>query len=188
MATLYCFSSTGNCLYTAHRIADEIGGMVLPMRTEYNNCEDDVIGLVFPVYYWGVPRIVAQFVSQLTVTNKNVYFFAVTTYGGSPFGATGMLKKLLKSRGITLHYGAELVTVTNYLPRHDVNDSEALRHDAEKNLHGIIEDIRKRDLKQISSCTAINNLGYMFFPGKDSDRDFTVSSRCTGCGICRKVC
>ncbi len=52
MATIFYFTSTGNSLNAARRIAEAINAQILPMREEYAVCDDDVIGLVFPNYYW----------------------------------------------------------------------------------------------------------------------------------------
>lgn len=187
-ATIYCFSSTGNSLYTAKRIAEEIGGTVLSMRAENAICEDNIIGLVFPTYFWGLPRIVARFISEQRISRKDAYVFAIITCGGSVFGVLGMLKKLLKSRGISLSYGEELVSAMNYLPEYKVNDSGDRRRKTEENLRRAIGKIKNRESNRVSSFTAFNSLIYKTFPDENSDRHFTVSSECTGCGTCEKVC
>ena len=56
------------------------------------------IGLVFPVYAWGLPRIVADFVKKLKL-NKEQYVFAVATSGGTPAGTLRQLQKMLQQSG-----------------------------------------------------------------------------------------
>jgi ferredoxin len=188
MARIYCFTSTGNSLYAAKQIAGEINGVVLPMNSIPTTCDDNIVGFVFPVYFWGLPRIVARFLSEIQISGKETYVFAVLTSGGPVFGVRGLLKKLLKLKGITLQYSTGLVSVTNYLPKNTVNDSEERRRKSDENLRRIIGEIKNRTANHASSFTAINSLIYKIFPNENSDRHFTVSEKCTGCSTCQKIC
>ncbi len=188
MATIYCFSSTGNSLYTAKRIAAETGAVVLPMNEDNVVCDDDVIGFVCPDYFWGLPRIVTRFIVTLQINRKDAYVFAVVTCGGSGPGVSGLIKKLLLEKGVRLSYGGFLATVTNYVPEYTVNDSEARRLKTEAALERMIESIKNRESNRVSSFTAINSLVNKFCPGENSDRYFSVSPKCTGCGTCQKIC
>ncbi len=188
MASIYCFSSTGNSLYTAKRIAEEIGAAVLPMTTENSVCDDDVIGFVFPVYFWGLPRIVSRFIAKLQINLKDAYVFSVVTYGGSGPDVSGLTNKLLQAKGVRLNYGGSLNTVTNYVPEYTVNDSEARRIKTEAELERMIVRIKNRESNHLPSFTAINSFINRFCPSEDSDRHFSVSPNCTGCGTCQKVC
>lgn len=46
--------------------------------------QQPAIGLVFPTYFWGVPRTVAEFVDEMKVEADNPYVFAAATCGGLP--------------------------------------------------------------------------------------------------------
>lgn len=188
MATVYCFSSTGNSLYAAKRIAGEIGGRVRPMTAMAELCRDDVIGFVFPVYFWGLPRTVAHFVSEMRIENKNPYVFAVITCGGPMLGVLGLLKKLLNAKDVTLQFGTRLITGPNYLPEFKIHDSERKRRKIAAKLEHIVRKIKNQETNRISSFTALNEFVYRLYPGKDSDRYFTLSSRCVGCGTCQRIC
>ena len=190
MATIFYFTSTGNSLNAARRIAEEINAKVLPMREEYAVCDDDVIGLVFPNYYWSVPRIVQRFISKLKLINSSAYVFAVITCGDPRIGAIGIVHRLLKSQGIILTYAERLVAVSNYLPKHESNASEQLFQKTEEQLRGIIRRIRSQELNKTNSCWSVLSsvIAFKFCPGEDSDRSFTVSDACSGCGLCERVC
>ena len=189
MATVYCFTSTGNSLYAAKSIAGKIGGTVLPMRGEAAVCDDDVIGFVFPVYFWGLPRVVGRFLSTLQITNKDAYVFAVITCGGPMFGVLGQMKPLLKSKNnIRLRYGARIMSVSNYLPEFEAKYSEKIGQKVDQNILRVAEAVRNRKPKRVSSLSFLNRLVYRFFPGEDSDKHFTIASTCTGCATCQKVC
>jgi ferredoxin len=188
MATIYCFSSTGNSLYIANEIADKIGGNVLPMRDEPVVCEDDAIGLVFPVFFWGLPRMVGRFISKLKITNKDTYVFAVLTSGGPVFGVTGLLSKLMKSKNIRLHYGERIVSVTNYLPEYEPKDSEALHKKIDEQVNRIANAVKNRHEKRIIALSFLNEMLYKSYPAENCDRDFSIASSCISCASCQKIC
>ena len=201
METVYCFTSTGNSLYTANSIAGKIGGKVLPIRdnpggpggkdarrqTISTVCEDDVIGFVFPCYFWGLPRMVGRFVTNMRITNKDAYVFAVLTCGGPVFGVLGLLKNLLKRKNIGLRYGESIVSVSNYLPEYKANDSEALREKIEAQIHRIAGAVVDREEKRVAAIPFLNKLLDKFCPGENCDQDFSVASSCNDCATCRKL-
>ena len=188
MAAIYCFTSTGNSLYTANTIAGKIGGKVLSMRDRAAVCDDDVIGFVFPIYFWGLPRMVRRFISKIQITNKDAYVFAVITCGGPVPGVHGPLKKVLTQKGIRLRYGERILSVTNYLPEYKAKDSEELRRNIEAQIHSIAGAINRREENRVKALPLLNSLIHKFCPGEDSDRHFSVSSTCSGCAACQKVC
>lgn len=190
MATVFCFTSTGNSLYVSKKIAEDIGANVVSMTKSVTTCEDDVIGFVFPVYFWGLPKIVERFISNIKITNESAYIFAVVTYGNVISGVTGAVKNILKQKGLTLSYGGAIKSVENYIPGYKVNDSEELQKSADQNLKIISGEIAARRHNKIGSFTVLNKFIYSLFPGKHSgcDKFFTVSEKCTGCGICQNIC
>jgi ferredoxin len=188
MATLFCFTSTGNSLYTAQKIGERIGGAVLPMSGENVACHDTVIGFVFPVFFWGLPRMVERFILNMQITNKDAYVFGVATSGGPVFGVLGQLKTLLKAKGVSLHYGARLISVSNYLPNNEDNDSEAFRQKIDQKIVKIAEEIAIRKTNRIMAFTPLNKLIYRYYPNEHSDQHFTITSQCSGCATCQKVC
>ena len=188
MTTIFCFTSTGNSLYTAKKLAEAIGGEVLPMNNGDVSCESDVVGFVFPVYFWGLPRMVESFLKELKITNKNAYVFAVITCGGPCFGVLSGLKDLLRSKGIQLNYGKMLISPSNYLPEYVAKDSEESRQKIAENLSSISNAIKNRESNSIRAFTILNKIIYTTFPNEKCDRFFTVKPTCTGCGTCSKVC
>ena len=52
---------------------------------------EENIGFVFPVYFWGLPRVVKQFIEKLDML-KGTYIFAIANYKGFKFDTrTGVL-------------------------------------------------------------------------------------------------
>ena len=84
---IYYFSATGNSLVVARAIAEKLGDTELvPMV--HQDAEKPLpgtqrVGLVFPVYVFGLPLIVARFIKKLRIPN-DTYVFAVAAHGGMP--------------------------------------------------------------------------------------------------------
>jgi ferredoxin len=188
MAAIFSFSSTGNSLYAAKKIAERTGGKVLSMSSAPLICEDDVIGFVFPVYFWGLPRMVERFVSDMQIANKKAYVFAVVTCGGPMFGVLGQLKRLLKEKGIRMHYGIYLNSGTNYIPIYEIKDSKDFRDKIDRKIINIADAINKRKTRRILLPTIVNKIGYRYYPNERSDQYFSVVPTCSGCSTCVKIC
>ncbi len=190
MAVIYCFSATGNSLYVAKQIGEAIGGQVLPMKDGHVSCSDEVIGFVFPTYYWGLPYQVERFISELTITSQNPYIFAVATYGGAVRGILGAVEKLLIQKGHHLSYSKKLKAVENYIPSYKVNDTQQMENKVNAQLNSIIDAVKNQQIIKPQAYTFINKIAYTFFPAKEKNCDqyFTVSNKCNHCETCSKVC
>ena len=188
MAVIYCFTSTGNSLYAARKIADFIGAETLPVTCESATTDEDVIGFVCPVFFWGAPKIVLHFVRNLKISNPDAYVFAVATCGDAAHGAADEIRKCL--HGHELSYTASIKSVENYVPFYKVNNTDEIHAAAEQSIQSIAKDIAERKKKRDGCFWFANRLVKSIFPGNraDCDRKFNVSGSCTGCGICVKVC
>lgn len=192
MATIYCFSSTGNSLFVAKKIAETINAEVISMTTAATLCRDTVVGFVFPTYFWGLPKTAEQFIKNLSFSEKSPYLFAITTYGGLVFGLSHVVNELLKPKNLSLSYFAKIRSVENYIvsPFFTANDSPALHEKVNRKTVHIAGEIAKRLKKKRDIYFFINRIVWRFYPAnrkKTFDCNFT-SEGCTGCGICEKVC
>jgi ferredoxin len=188
MTTIFCFTSTGNSLYVAKKIAEKTGGNVLPMNTDPGVIDDDVIGFVYPVYYWKLPRITDRFIRELRIENKDAYVFAVGTYGGAAPGVNNIIRKLMREKGLDLSYGSYVKLVDNYIPMYHPKDSENLQRKAEERIAEIAEAVSRREKNRITKDTFLNSISFSAMAGEDSDKFFSVADTCNGCGICEKIC
>lgn len=188
MNTIFCFSGTGNSLYAANKIAAEINAEVDNMKSG-GECNADVIGMVFPVYFWGLPKTVERFLGDVRITNKSAYIFAVVTYGGFAVGVDGAVNELLKKQGVKLSYSAKVKMVENYLPGFKVNDSKALWQKTDSTLDRIISDIKRRAVSRITPYTAVNRAVHKSYPPLKTDcgKLFSVDG-CRQCTACVHVC
>lgn len=199
--TIYYFTGTGNSLKCARDLGDKLGETQLISVSEATEKEvnplSDNIGIVFPVYIWGIPLIISEFIKKLSRENKNKYIFAVATNGGAVSGALRVLQKRLRARGLELSAGFSLKMPSNFIGMHQssIEEQNQIFCQAETKLNEIIEYIKTGKtgiLEKGSFIEGIIKTGIIYrfasiFLHK-FDKDFWVNEKCNGCGMCKKVC
>ena len=129
---IFYFSGTGNSKHVAQRLAQATGENCISIADCINQHEfsfslheNERIGLVTPVYFWGLPNIVVRFVNKLKFCNLHQNFiYHVITFGTTTGEAHYMMQKLLKGRGLWLDdkYNVKMVDV--WTPMFDVSNRE----------------------------------------------------------------
>ena len=186
MTTIYWYSATGNSLDAARRVGDALGGAELaaiPMQNGATHCDSDVIGIVYPTFADGIPKLVYDFAAGLT-TAPGAYVFALTTCGGTSRTANAELNTLLSRNGGGLSYGAVLTTVDNYIVFGDsgARNAERSLKAADAALERIIAAVSARaSAKFQPSEPRLLDFSAM-------GREYTVSEACDGCKLCERVC
>lgn len=192
--TILYFTSTGNCLHLAKRIGGaqlSIPQMIKENRFQF---EDDVIGIIFPVYSLGLPGIIIRFLEKATF--KAQYTFAVGTYGNLAGTTMFNLNKFALKQGIKFDYMTDLLTVDNYLPNFEMSKQIAMlpKKKTTENIDRIVSDIysRRTNLPTASIggkvLTAFVQSIKSLLMGNKMAQSFIVYEDCTYCGICAKVC
>lgn len=193
---IYFFTGTGNSLRAAQIIAEEIKDCELMAITDKTKMElpkgYQRIGFVFPVYFQGLPKIVADFVRDAkSLKDPNTYFFAVATYGAMYGNALPQMDMLLKNKGIKLNYGANLRMFSNYVVMYNMS-REVEKETKESEEKGKLL-AKKIGEKKEHPIPRFHKLVHWYYgkqisrvPG--SDRNFSVSDDCISCGRCEKVC
>jgi flavodoxin len=94
---IYYFTGTGNSLAAAKKIAAVLGDCDLVPIASLQNITGDItpptdrVGIINPVYFAGLPVMVAEFARRLDLSQAK-YVFSVVTFGGS--GASPALQQL----------------------------------------------------------------------------------------------
>lgn len=82
MAKVYYFPETANAYRIAKKISQKIPDCELieiTQNSSYNlTCDDDVVGIVFPVFYYGFSETVDTFMKNFQITNKTYLFVTIT--------------------------------------------------------------------------------------------------------------
>ena len=199
------FSACGNSKQAAYMLSkglgdDRVVNLASALKNkefEYKLEDGEDLGFVFPVYFWGVPSIVLDFVKSLKVENvENAYVYTAITCGSSTGLAGNMLKKALKKRDIKLsaEYGIEMPDTYDVMFPVDKKEVAEQRLDkAEKYISEVVKDIQEKKTKKTNKRKGgikkfITYITYPIYGKYRKTKRFEVSDKCIGCGICEKVC
>jgi len=195
---IYYFSGTGNSLYVAGQIQQRFEDAELiqlnsQLRDDKSDIQADVLGLVFPVYAWGPPSIVKEFLKHAKLS-KPGYFFALATHGGGPGNTLKLVDSLLKKRGLALDAAFELRMPSNYISGSNPASPEEARQLTDSQQPRLAEICRTIAQRQPSAIPAKGAFGTVVvhpllpFFAKQQAKKFSVTDACTHCGICEKLC
>jgi len=196
---LYYFTGTGNSLWVAKKIAEQIGDSRLISIPKVVNQETitvgETVGIVCPIYMYNLPLIVADFIKKITTPK---YFFLVFAGGGVPGNGMKAVKKLCESRQIELSAIFNIKMPSNYTPYGVTPDEEQQEcfNNAEKKIPEIARIVKAGEsyleksetffLKSYVFPGLLYKLGYKMIPAMA--KSYIADEKCNGCGICRKVC
>ncbi|MEL7657820.1 MAG: EFR1 family ferrodoxin [Bacillota bacterium] len=198
---IYYFSGTGNSLKVAKDLSEKLGDTILVAIPTVMSLEldpqADNIGIVYPVYCWGIPQMVTKFLNKLRPEHAK-YFFAVATYGGSAAGTLLQAKQRLKKQNIKLASGFVVHMPTNYIVMGEALEKEEqdkLFQSWNKRIGEIANIIRNQKEHVIESGSLLSNFFFskvlysMAIPSlAKADKSFWSDSNCNQCGICKRVC
>ena len=162
--TIYYFTGTGNCLKVARDLAAELGDAEVISIAKAINKEigspAERIGIIYPVYMFGMPLIVNQFIDKLK-NGKDRYIFAIATYGGMAGSALGQTARQLASRGMKLSAGFAVKMPGNYTPLYEAIPTEKqneLFEEERRKIKLITETIKEKRQQKVESSSFLLNL------------------------------
>jgi len=94
---VFYFTGTGNSLYVAKELDEEIKSIPQAIKQERLEFSADSIGIVCPVYGHEMPGMVKEFIRSAALDTG--YLFIVLTYGAHHGGAAEIAYLFLKSAG-----------------------------------------------------------------------------------------
>lgn len=188
---IFYFSGTGNSCWAAQTLAESLGdtaksildGTVSDLTGEVR------VGLVFPIYAWGVPEPMLDFVKKLPKTDA--FTFGLCTCGAD---AGQAMKKLSKIFHLDSSYS--LAMPNNYVVGSELDAPEEVREKlaaARKSLETIAGEIGRRQrvyrVEEGKLAFLKSNFINKGFNGyARSTKPFFVTDRCVGCGQCAALC
>jgi ferredoxin len=199
--TLFYFTGTGNCLKVCRDLAKELGDTEIISIPKAINSEIDLsadrIGIIYPVYMFGMPLILSRFIKKLS-SAKDKYIFAIATYGGMPADSLGQTSRELKATGLKLSAGFGITMPGNYTPLYEavkIEKQESMFAKEGARIKEIAAIIRERKEARIEKNNFLTNAllsGLVYRAGSPRipymDRDFWSNGSCDSCGTCAKVC
>lgn len=197
---IYYFSGTGNSMNLADCLADKLKNTTITSIGQafcQGKLDDacDCIGLVFPVYAWGMPPIVVDFCKKLT-TDK--YVFVLINYASNPGHTLKQIHSIFNLNKINLGVGYGIDMPDNCIPLVNADPKEKqikLFDNAEKELSILAKIIREKRVIPIQYERTFKNwilsqLVYKLYVRfyQYTDIFFRADIGCNSCGICVKIC
>lgn len=195
------FTGTGNSEYAAKKLAAALGEetMLLMERIRHNDTsplESETPWIVCtPTYAWQLPHIVRDHLRRTLLRgSKEIYF--VMTCGGEIGEAGKYAAELCAEKYLTYRGCARVIMPENYIVMFDVPDEAKARGivaAADPVLDRLAELIRERKPFPQPKVSAADKLksgvvNKAFYPLLVHAKQFTVNEKCTGCGLCAKLC
>ncbi|NTV89075.1 MAG: 4Fe-4S dicluster domain-containing protein [Clostridiales bacterium] len=202
---IFYFSGTGNSYQAAKAIAAATGEEFFPMaETVYSHgCSEfelkpgERIGFVFPVYAWGPPAVVRRFLDIVTLKGmKDNYTYSVATCGDNIGNTMKTLDKLLAGKGLKLDSAFSIRMPNNYIISFDVDSAEVEKKKL-REAEGLLVEIgacvseRKKGVFKLDkgfTDSLLSIINPLFLKYAINTKSFHVDDRCTGCGLCERIC
>ncbi|NBG87257.1 EFR1 family ferrodoxin [Isachenkonia alkalipeptolytica] len=204
---IYYFTGTGNSYYVAKvlgiNLQEKIENLGDSRRAGLHQkavslTKEEVLGFVFPVYAWGPPRWVLDFIKSLDFEgNPPSYTFAIATCGENIGNTMTTIKQALKEKNIELNYGYSVKMPNNYLMMGSKVETgqkaeEKIRR-ADTLLSMISEDIKNRGRgfnvnKGFMPSVLSKAVNPLFSKFAIDTKKFRVNDHCISCGLCRRIC
>lgn len=189
MTGILYFSSTGNSLYVAKQVQEALGGKVIYLpKYEGKGEEFDRVILVTPIYSYGMPKHVYEFLPKLDKTRELI---VVQNYGGMVGGADYLMrcyceKLALNLKSVFVIQMPENFTTTFTVPKFYIN---SILKKSDKNIAAVIEKIKSGEWnlpkkKKTREQKYLKNMSNWHIIGNR----FCVSEDCVKCGKCVKIC
>jgi ferredoxin len=200
---IYYFTGTGNSLAAAKKIAAALDDCELIPIALLPKTSDDIVpqaervGIVCPVYFSGLPLMVASFAGRLDPAAVKYIFAVVTNGGGGESAALRQLDTILRNRqGRRLDAGFGVTMPGNYILMYSSpagKEQEEILAKADEEIAGITGPVircEKRELPSAFIPRVLHTLLYPWFASHvhTDDKKFTVTDKCTSCGTCVANC
>ncbi|TFG02305.1 MAG: flavodoxin family protein, partial [Promethearchaeota archaeon] len=129
--TVYYFTGTGNSLSIAKGIAAELDDCELIFMANLRQQDkitatSEKVGFIFPMYYFGLPQIVHEFMKKINL-DKVQYIFAVVNRDATMDGVAFIqIQNILSEKGKELSAGWFIQMPNNDIPVDDLNSQEEM--------------------------------------------------------------
>ena len=160
--------------------------------------DGESIGIISPVYYFGLPMMVNKFLDNLDIidmqNNKGIYFYYIFTYEAYIGSADKKTKKLLEKRNINIKYINQIRMPNNFSIYYNlplIEKENDILDLADKKINKIAEDINNKTTNNIKFkpiASLVSSVMYLVYKNGRNTRRFYADSNCINCGLCEKVC
>lgn len=204
---IFYFSGTGNSEAVAGAIAEGIGEKAeLVTHIDASSVVDDGsdFGIVFPVYSWGVPAPVEDFLSRLpesavdSLKKRKAFVWVVMTCGDETGDAPAVISRMLGSRGLTADTIKSVIMPNTYvlLPGFGTDSGELAERKlnaARERVKNIIKSLQlhERGIDVVAGSWPRLKTGLvypLFRRWGINPSKWKWGEACISCGICERRC
>ncbi|BCN29286.1 EFR1 family ferrodoxin [Anaeromicropila herbilytica] len=199
---IFYFSGTGNSKHVAEKVANHIGERLIDISENtiqgheiYEVRKNEIIGFIFPVYWYSMPTIVEKFIQQLKLSGyQNQYIYSVATYGIAAGNVMDRVTQALTNKQLQLNGRFGVKMVDNYVVGYNIVNAEKQRtilENAEVEIDKVISIIKIRENKdyikkgKIAFITPVTSSAYR---KANHTRKFYATQNCNGCKQCERSC
>ncbi len=193
---IFYFTGTGNSKWIAEEIGEKTKEKTHDIiKTEMTNeliaeiKESEYVGLVFPIYAWGTPKPMIEFIEKLPQIKG--FTFAICTCGADCGFAAKKLNKL-----IPINASFSVVMPSNWVVGYDIESDEIIKRKikiAKKKIESISKHIiSKKEIYNVKEGSmsalksSIVNWGFNNF--MNNPKKYYATDDCISCGVCQFVC
>ena len=198
-ATFFYFTGTGNTLALAQAAKKTLEASDWQVRLvnvagSYEPSDSDLIGLFFPVYSFGPPRIIGRFLRRLQDGNGTPAI-VVANPAESAGGAVGMAQRALSAKGYSVQQSYFVLMPSNYILGGGAMDdakaatiiAAATSKVAEMTAAWLLSGSPEAEHAKVGPASALAH--WAFVKGLPfMGRMYRYSDKCTGCGACVEMC
>ncbi len=203
---IFYLSGTGNSQHVASELSKRTGENLTAIYDIWNGetfhyelTDDEVVGFVFPIYSWGPPSPILQFIRDLTLNHPNPYIFVTCTCGDDIGRTSDILHATFKKKRWEAACIYSVIMPENYVclpgfdvdtPQNEQKKLQALPTQLEKIAQTIHE--RKRGIEHVIPGKFPFLKSYIIRPLFNkflvTDRFFHTTPSCNGCSKCSREC
>jgi len=185
-------------------LSEDVGGKLVNMADAVNSGEysytleeGEDAGIVFPVYFNGIPAAVRKFLSRVVLGGaRNPYVYAVVTCGSKSGAANAMTKELLRKRDISLTAFYSVKMPSNYIVVYRMAASDKIEKclvQADREIDNIEKHLRAHhagtmDRHSSAGGKRLGTAGKIMYDRMRVTAGFKADDSCTKCGLCFRRC
>lgn len=195
-SVIYYFSGTGNSLIAARKINERLIEKSEIIRINFfankTIVKADRVSFIFPVYCHKIPKIVEKFILGMEFITSP-YIYAVTTQNREVGQSLFDVQRLLFKKGQSLSLGIAIDMPGNAIKTEPHIIEERLSS-LDRKITKVVELVEAQKDGIIDGKNnffeKIRNkiVGFFAWNIVFSPKKFKTSGKCTGCGICEKLC
>ena len=193
---IYYFSGTGNTRHVAMLLSQATDHTLTSITPDTMVVPSSTIGILFPVYAWGLPSIVVHFLERnRPIISSASYIYTVMTCGDDIGYADHTLTRILGRQPDAI-FSVPMPNTYVCLPGFDI-DSPDMAHRKVKTTHGMITHIAET-IQAKRTTTEVERgstpwlktyiLRHIFNRFLVTDRYFHTTQSCTLCHRCVASC